>query len=329
MKRAIVFGGAGFIGLHLVDRLRSEGYWVRAVDRVHPLHRSRADEFLLGDLRKPEFVKHALFLNWRGDSLEGADELYQLAAEMGGAGFIFTGDNDARIVHDSALINLHTARAAVECKVQKLFFASSACVYPWRNQTDPAAPLCAESSVYPAEPDSEYGWEKLFAERTYLAHARNYGLEVKIARLHNVYGPGNAFGNGREKAPGALCRKVAEALDGGEVEIWGDGKQTRSFLFVDDAIDGIRALMQSSCPGPVNIGSETMISVADLARLVMRAAGRKLTLKPVPGPEGVRGRTSDNTLMRAATGWEPRVSLERGILETYRWVASCIAAAQE
>lgn len=327
MKRAIVFGGAGFIGTHLVDRLRSEGYWVRAVDRFNP--GSRADEFLLGDLRKPEFVKHALFLNWRGDSIEGADELYQLAAEMGGAGYIFTGDNDARIVHDSALINLHTARAAVEAKVQKLFFASSACVYPWRNQTDPAAPLCAESSVYPAEPDSEYGWEKLFAERTYLAHARNYGLEVKIARLHNVFGPGNPIDRVRAKAPGALCRKVAEARDGGEVEIWGDGEQTRSFLYIDDAVDGIRALMGSSCPGPVNIGSERMIAIVDLARQLVAFSGKRLKLKPVPGPVGVRGRVSDNTLMHAATGWQPRVELERGLLETYRWVAHCIAAAQE
>ena len=316
-----MFGGAGFIGTHLVDRLRAEGYWVRAVDRDYPAEPSRADEFLLGDLRDRPLVKHAL----RDD----VDELYQLAAEMGGAGYIFTGNNDARILHDSALINLHAAHAAQQCRVQKVFFSSSACVYPRRNQSDPASPCCAEDSVYPAEPDSEYGWEKLFAERTYLAYARNYRLDVRIARLHNVYGPGNAYDGGREKAPAALCRKVAEALDGGEVEIWGDGAQTRSFLFVDDCVAGIRALMQSSCPGPVNIGSERMISVAGLAELVMRAAGRTLTLKPVPGPVGVRGRTSDNTLLHAATGWEPRVSLEEGIQRTYRWVSDCIARGEE
>lgn len=320
MKRAIVFGAAGFIGTHLVDRLRSEGYWVRGVDRFNP--GSRADEFLLGDLRDDEFVRRAL----RG---VGVDELYQLAAEMGGAGFIFTGDNDAQIVHDSAIINLHTANAAVAANVQKLFFSSSACVYPARNQTDPEAPCCKEDSVYPAEPDSEYGWEKLFAERLYLAHARNHGLEVKIARLHNVYGPGNAFEGGREKAPGALCRKVAEAPDGGEVEIWGDGEQTRSFLYVDDCVAGIRALMRSECPGPVNIGSERKISILDLALLVAGFSGKRLTLKPVPGPVGVRGRTSDNALMYWATGWEPRVSLERGLLQTYRWVSDCIGARQE
>jgi GDP-D-mannose 3', 5'-epimerase len=321
VKRAIVFGGAGFIGSHLVDRLRAEGYWVRAVDRDYPAERSRADDFMRGDLRDRAFVELAL--------LNDVDELYQLAAEMGGAGFIFTGNNDARILHDSALINLHTARAAVVRNVQKLFFSSSACVYPKHTQTDPLHPWCVETAAYPADPDSDYGFEKLFAERLYLAYARNHRIDVRIARLHNVYGPGNAYDGGREKAPAALCRKVAEARDGGEVEIWGDGEQTRSFLFVDDCVDGIRALMQSSYPGPVNIGSERMISLAELARLIMAAAGRKLTLNPVPGPVGVRGRTSDNTLMREATGWEPRVSLEEGIAKTYRWVADCIARGEE
>jgi len=316
-----VFGAAGFIGTHLVDRLRSEGYWVRAVDRDYPAEPSRADEFLQGDLRDRDFVRLAL--------RDGVDELYQLAAEMGGAGFIFSGDNDARIVHDSALINLHTAEAARQCNVGSLFFSSSACVYARHNQSDPNFLCCAEHSAYPADPDSEYGWEKLFAERTYQSFARNYGLDVRIARFHNVYGPGNAYDGGREKAPAALCRKVAEAPDGGEVEIWGSGKQTRSFLYIDDCIDGVRALMGTGCAEPVNIGSETMISVADLARLVMRAAGRKLTLKPVRGPVGVQCRTSDNTLMRAATGWEPRVSLEAGILNTYRWVSDCIARGEE
>lgn len=326
MKRAIVFGGAGFIGSHLVDRLKGEGYWVRAVDRrprrLEPQTLFEPNEFLLGDLREPAFVRRAL-------EPEGFDELYQLAADMGGAGYIFTGSNDARIVHDSALVNLHTAEAAWTRGVQKLFFSSSACVYPARNQADPAAPRCQEDSVYPAEPDSEYGWEKLFAERIYQAYARNRCIDVRIARLHNVFGPGNAFEGGREKAPAALCRKVAEAPDGGEVEIWGDGEQTRSFLYIDDAVDGIRALMGSSCTGPVNIGSERMIAIVDLARQLVAYSGKRLKLRPVPGPVGVRGRVSDNTLMRAATGWEPRVSLERGLLETYRWVSGCIGTRQE
>jgi nucleoside-diphosphate-sugar epimerase len=318
--RAVVFGAAGFIGSHLVERLRAEGYWVRGVDRDYPAEATRADEFLCGDLRDWGFVKHALSGR--------VDELYQLAAEMGGAGFIYRGDNDARIVHDSALINLHSAEAARLCKVRKLFFSSSACVYPRHNQIDPEFVCCAEDSVYPADPDSDYGFEKLFAERTYQSFARNHGLDVRIARFHNVYGPGNAYDGGREKAPAALCRKVAEASDGGELEIWGNGKQTRSFLFIDDCIDGVRALMGSSCTGPVNIGSETMISVSDLARLVMRAAGRQLTLKHVAGPVGVQCRTSDNALMRAATSWEPRVSLEQGIERTFRWVSDCIARGE-
>jgi nucleoside-diphosphate-sugar epimerase len=321
VKRAVVFGGAGFIGCHLVERLRSEGYWVRAVDRDYPADPTRADEFMLGDLRDAAFVARALG--------GGVDELYQLAAEMGGAGFIFSGNNDARILHDSALINLHTAQAAHTCNVRKVFFSSSACVYARHNQTDPDFVCCEESSAYPADPDSDYGWEKLFAERIYFAHARNYRLDVRIARLHNVYGPGNAYDGGREKAPAALCRKVAEASDGGEIEIWGNGKQARSFLYVADCIDGIRALMQSSTAGPVNIGSERMIRLDDFARLVMHAAGRTLTLKHVPGPLGVHVRTSDNARMRAATGWEPRVSLEEGIRQTYQWVSDCIARGEE
>lgn len=313
MKRAVVFGGAGFIGRHLVARLCAEGYWVRVVDRhvwAHP-----ECEFVLGDLRVPEFVASVV--------PEGIDELYQLAAEMGGAGFIFTGDNDARIVHDSAQINLLAADIAQRRRVRKLFFSSSACVYPSRNQTDPNAPECREDTVYPAEPDSEYGWEKLFAERLYAAYARNYGLDVRIARFHNIYGPGNAFSGGREKAPGALCRKVAEAhiFHKEELEIWGDGEQTRSFLYIDDCIDGIRALMQSNnYNSPVNIGSEHRVALHDFARLVSYIAGCKLRLKFVPGPVGVRGRTSNNEAMYRLTGWEPRVSLGQGMTATYDWV---------
>ncbi len=315
MQRAVVFGAAGFIGTHLVRRLKGESYWVRGVDARRPdTGADRADEFLLGDLRDPAFVDRAV--------APGADELYQLAADMGGAGYIFSGDNDARIMHDSALINLHTADIARRHGVGTLFYASSACIYPRHRQLDAAAIGLREDSAYPAEPDSEYGWEKLFSERLYAACRRNYGLDVRIARLHNVYGPGNAWRGGREKAPASLCRKVAEAQDGGTIEVWGDGGQTRSFLYVDDGIDGIRALMRSDCCGPVNIGSEELVSIDDLAALIMRAAGKTLAVRHVEGPVGVRGRNSHNGLMCAATGWQPRTSLEDGISHTYRWIAA-------
>jgi nucleoside-diphosphate-sugar epimerase len=318
MKRAIIFGSAGFIGSHLCARLKAEGYWVRGVDRKQPAE-DRVDEFILGDLREPDFVNQVI------DG--GFDELYQLAADMGGAGYIFSGENDARLIHDSAVINLNTAETACRKGVGKVFFSSSACIYPKHHQQNPSAPCCSEDTAYPADPDSEYGWEKLFSERMYLAFQRNHDLDVRIARLHNVYGPGNSWCDGREKAPAALCRKVAQATDGGTVEIWGDGKQTRSFLYVDDCLDGIRALMESRSPGPLNIGSEEMIRLNDLAALIIRIANRKLTIRNVPGPVGVRGRTSDNRLMFQATGWRPKVSLEDGISRTYRWVARQVYAA--
>jgi nucleoside-diphosphate-sugar epimerase len=276
------------------------------------------DHCIVGDLRRSTVVAGAIE--------PGVDELYQLAADMGGAGFVFTGEHDADLMRNSALINLHTAEFARQRGVRKLFYSSSACIYPGRNQADPSAPECGEDTAYPAEPDSEYGWEKLFAERVYLSYRRNYGLDVRVARLHNTYGPGNAWRGGREKAPAALCRKVAEADDGGEVEIWGDGRQTRTFLYVDDCVDGIRALMASDLTGPANIGSETMITISDLARLIVRVAGKRLALRHVPGPTGVRGRTSENRLMHAATDWSPRVPLDEGVARTYRWVAAEVDA---
>lgn len=319
MTNAVVFGSSGFIGSHLVRRLKAEGYRVRGVDLKPPAPADdHADEFVGGDLRNPAFVDQVID--------RGVDELYQLAADMGGAGYIFSGDHDARVMHDSALINLHSAEAAYRKEVGKIFYSSSACIYPRANQEDPRMPDCRETSAYPADPDSEYGWEKLFSERLYGAYRRNYGLDVRIARLHNVYGPGNAWRGGREKAPAALCRKVAEADDGGVIEIWGDGTQTRSFLYVDDCLDGIRALMASTRSGAANIGSEEMVSINDFGRLIIRIAGKTLAIRNVPGPVGVRGRNSDNRLMLRETGWQPTVSLEKGISRTYRWVATEVEA---
>ena len=254
MKRAVVLGAGGFIGSHLVKRLKTEGYWVRGVDLVAPSYNStQADDFIIGDLRDVTVVERSID--------EGTDEIYQLAADMGGAGYIFTGENDAHVMHNSALINLHVANECVVKNVGRVFYSSSACVYPERNQMDPDNPKCAEDSVYPAEPDSEYGWEKLFSERLYLSFARNHGLSVRVARFHNIYGPEGAWNNGKEKAPAAICRKVAEADNGGEIEIWGDGKQTRSFLYIDDCVDAVRLLMTNDFTGPVNIGSEEMVTI--------------------------------------------------------------------
>jgi GDP-D-mannose 3', 5'-epimerase len=312
---AVVFGSSGFIGTHLVRRLKREGWSVRGVDVRCPNDTDDApDTFFHGDLRDPAIVARALH--------GGADELYQLAADMGGAGYIFTGDNDARIMHSSALINLHTAEACSRAGIAKVFYASSACVYPRGNQQDAASPCCDEQSAYPADPDSEYGWEKLFSERLYGAFARNAGLDVRIARLHNVYGPGNPWHGGREKAPAALCRKVAECSDGDAIDVWGDGAQTRSFLYIDDCIEGMRLLMRPPASGPVNIGSEQMISIGDLVRLIARIAGKTVSLRHVRGPVGVRGRTSANRMIFEATGWQPRVNLEDGIARTFRWVAA-------
>ena len=321
MKTALVLGAGGFIGSHLVRRLKSEGFWVRGVDRKYPeFSRSAADEFVLADLKNPALVQKIWMPN--------AHEVYQLAAEMGGAGFLFTGEHDAEVMHDSALINLNVLDQCTRQPVKKIFYASSACIYPRYNQNNPETPDCSEDSAYPADPDSEYGWEKLFSERLYQAYSRNFGLHVRIARFHNVYGPEGAWIGGREKAPAAICRKVAQAESGEFVEIWGDGKQTRSFLYIDDCLDGIRAVMDSASGTPLNIGSEEMISIGDFTRMIIEISGKNLLIRHTNGPQGVRGRNSDNRLVTRQTGWTPRFSLKNGITQTYNWVAAQVSALQ-
>jgi nucleoside-diphosphate-sugar epimerase len=298
-----------------VKRLKAEGFWVRAVDiKLPEFSDSMADDFMQCDLRIAENVALAID--------QDIDELYQLAADMGGAGYLFTGEHDADVMHNSGLINLHTAEFALKRGVKKLFFASSACIYPRYNQTDPSNPKCAESSAYPADPDSEYGWEKLFSERLLLSFQRNHGLNVRIARFHNVFGPEGPWRGGKEKAPAALCRKVAAAAGSDTIEIWGDGKQTRSFLYIDDCLDGIRALMDSDFSGPVNIGSEEMVSINDFALLIADIAGKDISLQHIEGPVGVMGRNSDNALAKEKIGWEPQVSLREGISATYHWISA-------
>lgn len=276
--------------------------------------KSPADEFLVGDLTDPNFVKNVI--------CEDVDELYQLAADMGGAGYIFTGENDANVMHNSALINLNIAHTCVSKKVKKVFYSSSACAYPEYNQLDPNNPKCSEESAYPAAPDSEYGWEKLFSERVYLAYKRNYRLDVHIARYHNIFGPEGTYKGGKEKAPAALCRKIIEAKDGGEIEIWGDGKQTRSFLYIDECVEGSIRLMRSNFEGPVNIGSEEMISINDFANMIINLSNKNIKIKNIPGPLGVRGRNSDNKLIKEKLNWAPSESLISGISKTYKWIES-------
>lgn len=319
MKTALVLGAGGFIGGHLVTRLKNEGYWVRGVDiKIHEYKTTDADEFFVMDLRIQENVKKALSLSQD----KTFDEIYQLAADMGGAGYIFTGDHDADVMHNSALINLHVAHEAVQYTTKpKVFYSSSACMYPEYNQLDPDNPKCSEDSAYPAAPDSEYGWEKLFSERVYLSYYRNYGLQVRIGRFHNIFGPYGSWNNGKEKAPAAVCRKVCFS-ENGEIEIWGDGKQTRSFLYVDECLECVRRFMESDFTGPMNIGSEEMISINDLANKVMQIANKKLTIKNIPGPQGVRGRNSDNTLMREKLKWAPSKPLSYGLEQTYKWIES-------
>ena len=314
MKKAIVLGAGGFIGSHLVKRLKKEGYTVVGVDlKIPEYSETEADEFVVGDLRDARLVSEVIS--------ENADEVYQLAADMGGAGYIFTGDNDAHVMHNSALINLHVANECAKKQVGKVFYSSSACIYPERNQMDPDNPRCEENSAYPAEPDSEYGWEKLFSERMYFSFTRNHGLDVRIARFHNIYGPEGAWNNGKEKAPAAICRKVAQTEEGGVVEVWGDGKQTRSFLYIDDCLDAVRSLMQSDFAGPVNIGSEEMIAINDFVKLVAEVSGKNVSIKNIDGPTGVRGRSSDNRLITERVGWTPKYDLRQGMTETYKWIA--------
>ncbi len=313
MKKALVCGAGGFIGGHLVNRLKSEGYWVRGVDlKENEYWNNNSDEFTIGDLRDPLVVSQIV--------TSDLDEVYQLAADMGGAGFIFTGENDSDIMHNSALCNLNVLEEIKRKGVKKVFYSSSACMYPEYNQMDPSNPKCSEDSAYPAAPDSEYGWEKLFSERLYLTYQRNHGIEVKVARFHNIFGPQGTWDGGREKAPAALCRKVAEAKDGETIEVWGDGKQTRSFLFIDECVDGIRRLMESDFPGPVNIGSEEMISINDFAKMIIKISGKDLSIKNIDGPRGVAGRNSDNHLIHEKLGWKPSLTLKEGTEITYKWI---------
>ncbi|HLG88600.1 MAG TPA: NAD-dependent epimerase/dehydratase family protein [Alphaproteobacteria bacterium] len=318
MKTALVCGGGGFIGAHLVKRLKSQGYWVRAADLKFPeFSETEADDFVVADLRDP--------VECRGIVDRSFTEIYQLAADMGGAGYIFTGEHDADVMHNSASINLNILAACVRRNVKRIFYSSSACIYPEHNQKDPNAPVTREDSAYPANPDSEYGWEKLFSERLYLSYARNYGIEARVARFHNIFGPEGTWMGGKEKAPAALCRKVAEAPDGGFIEIWGDGQQTRSFLYIDECLEGVLRLTRSSFKGPVNIGSDEMISINDLAAMIIGISGKSLEVRHIPGPLGVRGRNSDNALIREKLGWAPSQSLLSGIETTYGWVASQVA----
>lgn len=313
MKKALVCGAGGFIGGHLVKKLKREGFWVRAVDlKHHEYSLSPADEFIIGDLTDPIVVSNVLDLAF--------DEVYQLAADMGGAGYLFTGDNDANVMHNSATINLNVANQAVKVGAKKIFYSSSACMYPAYNQEDPDNPKCSEDSAYPAAPDSEYGWEKLFSERLYFAYHRNYGLNIRVARFHNIFGPEGTWTGGKEKAPAAMCRKVAEA-DNGSIEVWGDGKQTRSFLYIDECLEAVRRFMDSDFMGPVNIGSEEMVTINQLAKMVMDIAEKNLTIKHIPGPIGVRGRNSDNALIREKLNWAPNQPLKEGLAKTYSWIS--------
>lgn len=313
MKTALVCGAGGFIGNHLVKRLKTQGFWVRGVDlKYNEFSEPQADDFVIGDLRDPQICRYVVDQHF--------DLVFQFAADMGGAGYVFTGTHDADIMHNSALINLNMLEACYRRNITHIFYSSSACIYPEYNQRDPNNPNLAEESAYPAQPDSEYGWEKLFSERLYLAFHRNYGMEVRIARYHNVFGPEGSWNDGREKSPAAICRKVAQATDGGKIEIWGDGKQTRSFLYIDECLEGTLRLMNSDWPGPVNIGSEEMVTINQLAKIIMEIAGKKLSLKHIPGPLGVRGRKSDNRLIQEKLGWKPSQPLVEGLRKTYAWI---------
>jgi nucleoside-diphosphate-sugar epimerase len=320
MKRILVNGAGGFIGGHMVKRLKAEGFWVRAVDlKRHEYAASPADEFIVGDLRDQRLAEEVV---------DGMDEVYQFAADMGGAGYIFTGEHDADVMHNSATINLNMLHYGVKAGVRKFFYSSSACIYPEYNQMDTLNTKCNEESAYPAAPDSEYGWEKLFSERLYLSYMRNYKVAVRVARFHNIFGPEGTWNGGKEKAPAAMCRKVAEAEDGGEIEIWGDGLQTRSFLYIDECLEGVRRLMESEFTGPVNIGSEEMVTINQLAELVMEIAGKRLPLRHITGPLGVRARNSDNKLISEQLGWKPSHPLRVGMEKTYRWIQEQIRMAR-
>ena len=313
MKKILVLGAGGFIGSHLVNRLKKHGHYVTGVDLHLPeFGTSTADQFVVADLRNPE-VCQQLFESH-------IDEIYQLAADMGGAGYIFVGDNDANILHNSAQINLNVVNELMKNPKPKVFFSSSACIYPERNQLDALSPNCEESSAYPADPDSEYGWEKLFSERLYKALQKNYGVKVCIGRYHNIFGPETSWCNGREKAPAAICRKVAQANNGGTIDIWGNGFQTRSFLYIEDCVDATIKLMENEFSDPINIGSEEMISIADLTKKIIAISKKDLSINYISGPTGVNGRTSDNTLIKKILNWEPAYLLDDGLPLIYDWI---------
>ena len=321
MKTALVCGAGGFIGSHLVNRLKSEGFWVRGVDLKFPdFSETNADDFIVGDLRNQILVDSVINQKF--------DEVYQLAADMGGAGYIFTGENDAGIMHNSATINLNVLEACRKRNNKNIFYSSSACMYPEYNQLDPDNPNCAEESAYPADPDSDYGWEKLFSERLYLAYNRNYGMNCKVARYHNIFGPEGTWDGGKEKAPAAMCRKVAVVDNGSAIEVWGDGAQTRSFLFIDECLEATIRLMRSDFGGPVNIGSDEMVTINELVEIIRSFAQKKFTVTHIDGPTGVRGRNSDNQLIQEKLGWAPSASLSDGIEKTYNWVQDQIARSQ-
>ena len=319
MKRVVVCGAGGFIGSQLASKLKDEGAFVRAVDLKPPeFGVSCADDFIVGDLRDFSVCERVFS--------ESFDEVYQLAADMGGAGYLFTGDNDADVMHNSALINLNVLESCKRRRINHVFFSSSACVYPEHNQLDPNNPICAEDSVYPASPDSEYGWEKLFSERLYLAYGRNQSMQIRIGRYHNIFGPMGTWQGGREKVPAALCRKVASAQDRTYIDIWGDGEQTRSFLFIEDCLEATVRMMRGEWTGPVNIGSDEMVSINELAGMIIEISGKDLTLRHIEGPLGVRGRNSDNTLMKQKLGWTHSVPLRAGLEMTYEWVKEQVSA---
>jgi GDP-D-mannose 3', 5'-epimerase len=316
MKKVLVCGAGGFIGTHLVTSLKQQGFYVIGADLKYPEYsKTDADEFYIMDLRAQNNVEKLI--------TEDIYEIYQLAADMGGAGYIFTGENDADIMHNSAIINLNVLHEMVKKNVKRVFYSSSACMYPAYNQTDPSSPLLSEDSAYPAAPDSEYGWEKLFSERVFMAFAKNHGIRARIARFHNIFGPLGSWNNGKEKSPAALCRKVAMSQDG-TIEVWGPGTQTRSFLFINECIDGIHRIMASDCEFPLNLGSERMISINDLALLIAQRANKSIVINNVPGPLGVMGRNSHNKLINESIGWKPDEDLESGIDKTYSWIVEQI-----
>jgi nucleoside-diphosphate-sugar epimerase len=339
MKTALVLGGGGFIGGHLAKRLKEEGFWVRIIDikKQHEYwnHEDICHEYICGDLRDPMLVSRIMFApnqTSENDKINSFDEIYQLAADMGGAGYIFTGENDANVMHNSALINLNVAYEATKKSIKRIFYSSSACMYPEHNQLDPENPNCEEPSAYPANPDSEYGWEKLFSERLFLAFNRNYGLDVRVARFHNIFGPMGTWDGGKEKAPAAMCRKVAESLMGNPIEVWGDGQQTRSFLYIDECLEAmIRFMRQDTFYGPVNIGSEEMVTINQLTQMALDIANKDSYIKNIEGeeflnkygfkcPVGVRGRNSDNKLFKEKMGWEPTQPLYEGMKKTFKWI---------